>query len=838
MKEQLWGKILMVLAMTLYSSPLHVQPTSTKWMPLHATGDTSAPTNMPQTENHNDYVAKSTEINIIQSLKHCYNSRACRSKTQELVAEAEESNQLTVSVALTALNNCRSCSDWKTALKIYLVLKNEGIRSRKGGHRVYEIPGIIYGQTAITLARGGAEAQTYQLFAEMLSAGEIPSLQTIDNVALDLSKQGAYQAISGIFDQLRSFQMSTRISDRAYNALLNACSKAKAYEACLKSYDKFMLNQGRLDSIGLSVLIKACSELSLPQRAIDLIYSECNRSLISPSLLERTLALCAKSQLVEQSLRTLVDYERGLWHQGQNCEESFTADLESTVGVEGSLSSVLDELVSIESEPAGSARMYAGVIMLLAEGGETLMARAVLKSFIARGGEATEAMYTSLIYSNRLTNDFHTAAAIFTEMCQEAIPVTIAAYNALLNVYVKAGVFEKDGMGLLDSMTASSIKWDHRTYATVMKGFKKDSSKVLALWHEYRTSECSAINKAMVMTVLEACAADGAGLQGLSVISEVVSRSKKVKGQSDTSLPDVAMYNLVLRALKLDPKAQSRHVTQVVDSMRSRLPEQNEYVVQSAMEAFETKGDWRQSTLLVLQMLKGAEELTGNVSNAALAAMKACLKASPSQSVIVERLITQLPVLRTALQHDTIMASEVLHAAVQSRNATSLKALMNVFQNENIAVTTKALTAVVNVLDEIEEYEEAVKVFESTIAQHIHPKHYSHEACSQSRDDAMYVDLHGYSVAVAKAAVRSALGILRRMDKPLNLVLITGRGKKSSKSNHERLDPVLKPSVQRWLSSSEPPLTPAELVGNTGRLIVSNELIETWASSVPSGFKS
>ena len=120
----------------------------------------------------------------------------------------------------------------------------------------------------------------------------------------------------------------------------------------------------------------------------------------------------------------------------------------------------------------------------------------------------------------------------------------------------------------------------------------------------------------------------------------------------------------------------------------------------------------------------------------------------------------------------------------------------------------------------------------------------------------MILDLHGYTIPVARACIRSALALLRReairtwswrmttslaatLESPLarnsppkdyrltawkknsetgvrNLVIITGYGKNSK----EWLEPILKPSTKQWLFDDfSPPLVAQEVAENPGRYV-------------------
>jgi hypothetical protein len=93
------------------------------------------------------------------------------------------------------------------------------------------------------------------------------------------------------------------------------------------------------------------------------------------------------------------------------------------------------------------------------------------------------------------------------------------------------------------------------------------------------------------------------------------------------------------------------------------------------------------------------------------------------------------------------------------------------------------------------------------------------------------LDLHGYSVPVASAAVRHTLKQLRRRwedEGPAavgDMVIISGQGKKSATA----MSPVVRPLVQDLLIDQfDPPISSATKPGNPGRIVVSRESLLAW----------
>ena len=105
------------------------------------------------------------------------------------------------------------------------------VQTRDTGLRVLRvIPSIVYGQAVVTMAKGGAESQSYQIFCEMLEAGIVPSTMTTNNnVIMELSKKGSYKVAISILDQLSRYQVT--VSSAALNSLFNACDKVCKKEA-------------------------------------------------------------------------------------------------------------------------------------------------------------------------------------------------------------------------------------------------------------------------------------------------------------------------------------------------------------------------------------------------------------------------------------------------------------------------------------------------------------------------------------------------------------------------------------------------------------------------------
>ena len=113
--------------------------------------------------------------------------------------------------------------------------QNQNLPATENGQRVLRtIPSIVYGQAVVTMAKGGAESQSYQVFCEMLEAGVVPSTMTTNNVIMELSKKGSYKVAIAILDQLVRYQVT--VSTAALNSLFNACDKVCIVLYCTVLY--------------------------------------------------------------------------------------------------------------------------------------------------------------------------------------------------------------------------------------------------------------------------------------------------------------------------------------------------------------------------------------------------------------------------------------------------------------------------------------------------------------------------------------------------------------------------------------------------------------------------
>jgi hypothetical protein len=208
------------------------------------------------------YAIKASSINIAQEALNDVQLDD-RQDLISLLDTAFRCKQLSVGLVSTALTSCRSSGSWRGSTEVLNFVKQRipPVKSAAppGKHLNYfedgRIPSIIYGQVLANLAHCGAEISVYQLMCEMLENEASFTDTTIDYVFFETAKIGSYIMLIKLRDLLH--RHGVKLSNKANNAILNACDKAGAYGAAL-SYYFFKMPHPALDYLGLSVLLKAC----------------------------------------------------------------------------------------------------------------------------------------------------------------------------------------------------------------------------------------------------------------------------------------------------------------------------------------------------------------------------------------------------------------------------------------------------------------------------------------------------------------------------------------------------------------------------------------------------
>ncbi len=775
---------------------------------------------------------------------------------------ASHNNTITPSLIITALSSCRELDDWQSALEVYNFAKinakkkhlvNTPIIQDSTSSTLSVLPSIIYGQTIVTLAKGGVEAELFQVVCEMLEDGIIPSTLTVNLLMLELSKRGAYKTMIIIVEQLHRYSIS--ISNMAINSILNACDKVSAYDRVLSYYQERKLSLDQLDAIGVSILIKACDRLSQPAIAMSIIetmYHSDRRDLLTQSMFERVFALFVKEGKGMLATKLLLTLEVKTKEVIALLDAESFDDKEAISYLE--FKELFNDLMT-RPTPSCNISYYTATISALSREGYAIESSLLLNTYMRYVRENQVfvdknienniiTMYTSAISSFRHLQDPDTAEKLFNQIYYESslhstIELRSDIFSSLLIVYALSNVPKERFELLLYKMEKDGLKWSSHTYTAVICYLmaREEYNRVITLWDEMIVNNI-APTTTCITEVLKACVLTKQGTKALEVVNYAYHLVTNIRdgganaGNVKLNLPDLAMYNKVLIALNQANKVDESLV--VLELMRDRgiVATASCYVI--VLSTMEKNAEWKKAVSLLLQLQTNGLKVDSKLVNLAIAA---CYRASEWGMII--KLYELMPTLtRNKFIPNQYTYMQAIGAACKLQNssiALSIYDKMMVTINNQLYTGTNGSSSgelllpsiamsslLLSLLESNQKYNETIQIFESLICCHLSCELY---------DGDMIIDLHGFSTALARASVRSALNTLRnyyyankhRTQK--NLVIITGIGRNS----REKLEPVLKPSIIGWLQNDfEPALTPKEVANNPGRLIVSSQLLSNY----------
>jgi hypothetical protein len=128
-----------------------------------------------------------------------------------------------------------------------------------------------------------------------------------------------------------------------------------------------------------------------------------------------------------------------------------------------------------------------------------------------------------------------------------------------------------------------------------------------------------------------------------------------------------------------------------------------------------------------------------------------CIKAK--EYTVIIKLIEELPKLTKSFEPTAFMLTQYTYAAFKLKDATRALDSLKLMQLHGHIPSSISVAEVISLLELSSDTEATVDVFESYVAEHIFPK---------STEVSLVVDLHGYSQVLARAAVRSALRLLKQ----------------------------------------------------------------------------
>ena len=494
------------------------------------------------------------------------------------------------------------------------------------------------------------------------------------------------------------------------------------------------------------------------------------------------------------------------------------------------LRELLSDLITSAAAPVAAPNIYAATIASLSRQGLAEEAKELLLSYLARGGAVNEEMFTSSIYSFRYSKNPDTAEAVFRRLqatladpraifaANSSAGVTISAFNALLSVYAISNVTRARFDSLLGELASisSDVSWNSYTYTAVLfyLGQQGRAEDLLALWRRLVAPGQPCPPTSTVNAMLRACILCNSGQGAMEVLEYLLLCSTEAgSGAVDTNVCNkvlIALNGCAMRQESLALLQRMAHLSIPVTS--------TSYTV--VLSTLEKAADWKSAVNLLLQMQTTGVRVDSKSVNLA---MSACAKAGEHRMTV--KLYELMPTLTNRnFQPNHFTYYATLNAALQLKNSTlKMSVIRDMLLDTSIFPSFSTTNLIISLLESNGEPDASVYVFESLVATHLDDGY-------QDKGEFL-IDLHGLTTLVSRASVRSALSRMKEAadkgGRMRDLVIITGIGKNSK----DFLEPVLKPTVQAWLQTLEPPLRAQEVSDNPGRLLVSAADIQKWAMS-------
>lgn len=175
--------------------------------------------------------------------------------------------------------------------------------------------------------------------------------------------------------------------------------------------------------------------------------------------------------------------------------------------------------------------------------------------------------------------------------------------------------------------------------------------------------------------------------------------------------------------------------------------------------------------------------------------------------------------------------SACISVLVESKKWQEALSVLDKMETEGVIPSEVTYNSAIEALDASEEYVRAELVFQSALRMKgVYSTWLLEETCNDDEEERGFVtlDLHRLPIAVAKAAVRHALGEMctGRLD-VADLVVITGRGRGTpSRFSSNKTRGLMRSSVLDFLCRLD--LAPEEVENNPGRLLLKEESLQQW----------
>jgi len=377
----------------------------------------------------------------------------------------------------------------------------------------------------------------------------------------------------------------------------------------------------------------------------------------------------------------------------------------------------------------------------------------------------------------------HRALGLLDEMESIGIRPDTRAYSSCLSVLASHGK-AKESLALLEKMQKARVAPNEYSFSAVMKACTKVENweAVLETYQRMITSDQCTPDLIIYQSVLKACAELGKA----KVALDIVHRFKDLPNNENAT---VDYYNAALKSC--EEHGNIDIALDIMDLMKKNGIEHDIITYNRAIAACQEHGSWKAAVKL-LQDLK-AQSLKPNVFTYT-AVIRTCIQGNSSSSI--------LQYLTKANEGLGMKDPSIYIAAIQAYHSFGM-------------------------------YDSAAEWFEKAVSYGLMGSELklAVEQGIKHNSASIVIDLHGYVLPVANAAIRFTMNEIWRLCqetqacgvKPLEIV--TGIGKHST----TQFKPTLRPEVQRMLVEEfYPPIYTSTKPGNSGRVLISQQMISDW----------
>eukprot|EP00752_Nemacystus_decipiens_P007447 g6656.t1 len=681
----------------------------------------------------------------------------------------------------SAINACNIAGRWQDALDLVRRAEESGVKPDM----------ISYSTLMNALCHSGECARALEVFREMIKRKLEPGLVSCNYVLTYCSKHKAGMVAMEFLVVMKKAKL--KVTSVSYNAVIAALFREEQYELVLEMFREMQLFGLAPDGFAVSHCLQACDLTEKYDAAAGVI--------------------------------------RGLWKMGTPVEDRIYTVAFSVLARGCHVKLITDLLHDMETRGVKpNEGCYTSIVTAYCKAERVKEAERLLRRLRAEGKPIYTAAFTSVISSCKHGGDSERALALFEEMQAAPPEANIApnqfTYNALISVLTFSGRLDV-ATEKFREMKEIGLQYDLVTFVNMILGFARENRyKDVLVMFEGMEALMAANTRdgkdgSVPMLVrnqigyrncyheaLKGCEVEGNWEMARRILKSMHLQNMEV---------DVVAYGAAIGAC--GRKGRWKEALEILREMKATDDvSPNVICYSAAITACEKGGEWRKALHLLLKMINSGVEPDTIAYNASISASANC-----GEWQMALKLFDSL--FKAGLTPDARTYSAVMIACFKGHQWQKAMELFLRMVGEGKLPNKQTINILMELLDEAGQFSKAVYIYEAIFARQ--------QAENWDPSDGDAVNLHGYSQAVAKAAVRSGLSrVLQRFlvaEKDPSVVrqftIITGRGKHS----RQAFEPVLRPVAQDMLLEEfDPPMPTHFDPTNDGRLQVRKEDILAW----------